>query len=123
MKPKSIQSIIKKIVWDYDINPYELYEVVTGRKARVGQFDAKRVLVRMLEILSWYELLDILGIEFLKASLTLDIIQQIRFKDLRDRYEFIRRILQGESVSFSGWDPEYRERVKHTLLSNRWYAA
>jgi hypothetical protein len=123
MKSEKTRNIMKKIIWDYDIDPYDLYEVVCGRKERIGQFDATRVFVRMLEILSWYELIAVLGLEFIKCRLTMDVISQLRFKDQRNRYGFIRKILQGESVSFSGWSPEYRERIKHTLLSNRWYSA
>ncbi len=121
MDIKKIKLIMRKIIWDYDIDPYDLYDVVCGRKKKIGQFDATRVFVRMLEILSWYELIGVLGLEFIKSRLTKDVISQMRFNEQRDRYEFIRKLLQGESVSFSGWSSEYRERIKYTLLSNRWY--
>jgi hypothetical protein len=119
---KAIESIMKLIIWDYDINPYALYEIVTGKKERVGQFDKERIFVRMIERLSWYDLLNILGAQFIKEYLTRDIIKKIHYKDMQERYEFVRKILQGEAVSFSGWGHEYRERIKSTLLSNRWYS-
>jgi len=50
-----ISRIMKHILWDYDIDPYELYEVVTRKRGRVGHFDEQRVLQRMLERLSWYD--------------------------------------------------------------------
>lgn len=105
---------MKHIIWDYDIDPYELYEVVTGKIDRAGHFDAQRVFLRMLERLSWYELLDLLNLE---------TIAKIRHRDVREKYEYVRKILQGETVSFSGWDPESREKVRDTLLSHRWYRA
>ena len=120
---KDIREIMKLIIWDYNIDPYKLYEVVIGKRDRIGQFNAQKVLVRMLERLTWYDLLELLGIDFIKKSLSKEIINKIRFKDLKNKYEFTRKVLQGEPVSFSGWSIEARKRVKHTLLSNRWYRA
>ena len=118
-----IREIMSHIIWDYDIDPLDLYEVVTGHRDKVGHFDSKRVLIRMIERLSWYDLVNLLGIDFLKDNITPEIINGIRHKDFREKYEFVRKVLQGEAVSFSGWNPEYREKIKHTLLSNRWYSA
>jgi hypothetical protein len=116
-----IRSIMKLIVWDYDVDPYVLYEVVTGKRDKVGHFDAERILIRMLERLSWYDLINILGMEFLRSALTPQVIKKIRLMDVQEKYDFVRKVLQGEAVSFSGWSPLYRERIKHTLLSDRWY--
>jgi hypothetical protein len=115
--------VLKSIIWDYDVDPDELYGVVTGQRQKAGPFTFDRLFVRMLERLSWYELVDLLGMEYIKEHLTEDIIGKIRFKTLRGRYETVRKLLSGHPVSFSGWHPEYREAIKHTLLSNRWYRA
>ena len=123
MDQNAVRSIMKKIVWDYNVDPFELYEVVIGKRERVGHFNGDSVMLRMLERLSWYDLLDILGLERLKSKLKIDLIAQIRNPAVRERYEFIRKFLLGEPVPFSGWDHEHRERVAHTLLSNRWYRA
>ncbi|HEY9593536.1 MAG TPA: hypothetical protein VHE79_03605 [Spirochaetia bacterium] len=112
---------MKHIVWDYDVDPYELYEVVSGKRDAVGHFDAKRVLARMLERLSWYDLLDLLGVETLRARLTPELIAGLRHQDVRERYEHVRNLLQNKAVSVSGWDPRYREKVRNSLLSHRWY--
>ena len=121
LSESDIRSIMKLIVWDYAVDPYVLYEVVTGKRDKAGHFDAERILIRMLERLSWYDLINILGMEFLQQALTPQVIKKIRFRDLQEKYDFVRKVLQGEAVSFSGWSPLYRERIKHTLLSNRWY--
>ncbi|MFZ1976582.1 MAG: hypothetical protein WAV76_01390, partial [Bacteroidota bacterium] len=63
----------------------------------------------------------ILGIEKVKLLLKKETIANIRQKELRERYEFIRKILFGEAVSFTGWGDEYYQKIKHTLFSNRWY--
>ena len=116
-------AVLKSIIWDYDVDPDELYGVMTGQRSKAGPFTFDRLFVRMLERLSWYELLDLLGMDYIKEHLTEDIIGKIRFKTLRGRYETVRKLLSGHLVSFSGWHPQYREAIKHTLLSNRWYSA
>ena len=117
----AITSALAGIIWDYKVDPDELFEVITGQRSKAGPFSFDRLFVRMLERLSWYELIELLGLEYLKQNLTRDIIEKIRFKTLRGRYERVSRFLSGHPVSLSGWDPEYREEIKHTLLSNRWY--
>jgi hypothetical protein len=115
--------VLKSIIWDYDVSPGELYEVITGQRLKAGPFTFDRLFVRMLERLSWYELIDLLGMEYLKQHLSQRVIDKVRFKTLRGRYETVRKLLSGHPVSFSGWDPEYREQIKHTLISNRWFRA
>lgn len=118
-----ISGIMRHAVWDYAVDPYELYEVVVGRRAKIGHFDAERVFLRMLERLSWYDVLDLLGVDGLRSRLAPRTIARIRREDVRERYEYVSRVLQGEAVPLSGWDPASRERVRHTLLSHRWYRA
>jgi hypothetical protein len=118
---KRIEHILKPILWDYRIKPYDFFLVALGKKNPIGSFTSERALKRMFERLSWYELLELLGVDILKERLTLDLITKIRIKELRLKYEFVRNILQGEPLSFSGWDHVRRQRIKHTLLSNRWY--
>ena len=116
-----MKALASKIIWDYEIDTDELYETVIGKRGKAGPLDAQQILIRMLERLSWYDLVDILGLEFLKNALTVEVIQKIRFKALREKYETARKVLHGHPLSISGWDPAYRKRIKHTLLSNRWY--
>jgi hypothetical protein len=122
MNRSEIQQLLKPILWDYNIDPYELFELVAGTKKQVGTFTREKALVRMLERLSWYDLVALFGIDGLTRLITPEIISQLRFKELKEKYEFVRKVLQGETVSFSGWRPEYREKIGHTLLSNRWYS-
>ena len=118
-----ISAVMRHAVWDYDIDPYELYEVAIGRRGKVGHFDAERILLRMLERLPWYDVLDLLGVDGLRTRLVPRLIARIRREDVRERYDYVRGILQGEALPLTGWDPEHREKVRHTLLSHRWYRA
>jgi len=117
-----IKLILKKILWDYEIDPPLLYDVIVGKRERVGTFNKEKIMLRALERLSWYDLLELFGKEELGRNLTDDIIRKLRFKELQEKYEFARKVLQGETVSYTGWSPEYRKKIRHTLLSNRWYS-
>lgn len=121
MNREQIEKILKPILWDYQIDPCDFFDVAIGKKVRAGSFDQAKAMIRMLERLSWYDLVNLLGIDGLAKLLTKEIISRIRIKELRDKYEFARKILHKETVFFSGWSPEYREKIKHTLLSDRWY--
>ena len=121
IEKKDIKRILTQIIWDYNVKPDDLYLVLTGKKESAGPFTAEKIFIRMLERLSWYDLLDMVGIEYLRSNLTKELIGKIRFHDLKEKYEFIRKILQREAISFSGWSAEYRKKIESTLLSNRWY--
>ncbi|MDM8536277.1 hypothetical protein QUF70_05950 [Desulfobacterales bacterium HSG17] len=122
MGKEDIKKLLKPVIWDYYTDPYEVFETASGKKDRAGCFTRETALIRMLERLSWYDLINLFGIDKLTKLLTPKIISGIRIQELREKYEFARKILQGEPVSFSGWDPEYRKKIRHTLLSNRWYS-
>lgn len=112
---------LKNIFWDYNTSLLPLDKVIKRDLNSIDNYEFNLILNRMLERLNWYELLDILGIDIIKKLLTPEVIVKLRSKELKDRYERIRRILLKEHLPFSGWDPEYRKRIKATLLSNRWY--
>jgi len=112
--------VLKSIFWDYNTDLLPLGKLIERDINSIDDYEFKLMLNRMLERLNWYELMDILSIDLIKKLLTPEIISKLRNKELRDRYERIRRILFKEPLSISGWDPEYRKRIKTTLLSYRW---
>ena len=115
--------ILKTIFWDYNTERLSLDKIISRDFVSIDEYEFKLILNRMLERLSWYEMLDIVGVELIKKHLTAEVIGRLRSKELKDRYERIRRILFKEPLPFSGWDSEYRKRIKTTLLSDRWYRA
>ncbi len=115
------RNALLNIFWDYNTDLLPLEKIIKRDLKSIDDYEFKLILNRMLERLNWYELLDILGIDLIKQLLTPEIIGKLRNEGLKERYETIRRILFKEPLPVSGWDPEYRKRVKTTLLSNRWY--
>ncbi|MFZ2323570.1 MAG: hypothetical protein WAV89_07735 [Ignavibacteriaceae bacterium] len=123
MLPEEKYKILKKIFWDYNIDLLPLNKIVNMQFDVIDKYDFDLVINRMLERLSWSDLLDILGVDLLKKILVPGLINKLRSNELKDRYERIRRILFREPLPLSGWDPEYIKRIKTTLLSDRWYAS
>jgi len=120
MSVEDKNKVLKSIFWDYNTDLLPLGKLIERDINSIDDYEFKLMLNRMLERLNWYELMDILSIDLIKKLLTPEIISKLRNKELRDRYERIRRILFKEPLSISGWDPEYRKRIKTTLLSYRW---
>lgn len=116
------QIIINRLLWDYSIDPKDVLSVIRGDKKRCAHWDYEKILLRMLERLSWYDLLFILGKQKIKSDLTPSIISKIHTKDQKKKYEFLRRILHEEPVSFTEWSPKFSEKIRNTLFSNRWYS-
>ena len=120
---KEILDKIKSAYWDYFIDPSEIYSIAAGKRPAKGMLTKEKILARLFERLSWYELLEIFGKEFLAVNLN-DLVQQyIRNPDIQSRYESIRKILRREALSSSGWSDKNRKRLKSTLLSDRRYSA
>lgn len=119
---ETINRTLKGVIWDYNIDPFDIYLIALGKKESIGFFNKERSLLRLLERLSWYEVLLVFETDFLKENLTRNLISKIRNVQLSERYELIRKILHGETLSLTGWDIKNRERIKSSLLSNRWYS-
>lgn len=109
--------ILKQIFWDVNVGIEDVNNAKTGEGWETNEY----ILRRLFERLSWYEIIDLLGISRIKEILTPLFIQKLRTEQLRKKYEFVRQILHGETVSISGWGVENRKRMRYTLLSDRWY--
>ena len=120
---KEIINKIKSVYWDYNVDPAEIYLTVMGRSNAKGFFTKEKILLRLIERLSWYELIDLVGKEYLTKNLNKTIIEKIRNPQIRNKYESIRKILQGEAVSTAGWSDQNRKRLKASILSDRRYGS
>ena len=115
------ENLLKSVTWDYRVRTDRLLQVLHGLREREGPFDQDKILLRVLERLPWHDVLELVGEDLLKRLLTSERIASLRFPEQRRRYDRVRKILQGEPLSFSGWDPRHREAYRRSLLSNRWY--
>jgi len=129
VKSRTVQNItanqqqsLKRINWDYDISIEEMFSVICGEKISTGHWNQNDLLIRMIERLSWYDILDFFPPETLKNKLTSEVLYKIHNKEKRTKYERLGKILRGEAVSFTKWGSKYRAECKNTLFSNRWYS-
>src|SRR5882724_7222924 len=97
--------IIRRAFWDRKVEPSEIEEILTERRPPSGWLSAERIVIRLIESVTWYDVLDVLGLERARDLLSPTLIGKVRSKELRHRYEFTRRVLQGEALSVAGWDP------------------
>ncbi|AFH49137.1 Hypothetical protein IALB_1427 [Ignavibacterium album JCM 16511] len=109
---------IKDAFWDYNIDPEKLYLILHDKIPPDGMFTKAKILLRLIEVLSWYEIIDLFGKEYLKQNITKELVDKIRNPILRDRYEFIRKVLHNEAISTSGWSDKNRDRLKSSILSH-----
>ena len=82
-----------------------------------------RSIIRLLERMPWYDLVELFGLPGLTKMITKERISLLRDPLLKEHYEFARQLLQKEPLSVSGWCPEYRKKIRATLLSDRRYRA
>ena len=93
------QDILKSIVWDYRVAPSKLLRVMKGTRIKEGPFTRERLFIRMLERLSWYEILDVLGLESVTELLTAKVIARIRPPERRRQYEVVRSPAAVENMN------------------------
>ncbi len=105
---------IKSAFWNYE----KFYMILFDKIPSEGIFTKEKILPRLLEVLSWYEILDLFGKDYLKKNITKELISKIKNQELRDRYEYIRRVLHNEIISASGWSDKNRKRLRSSILSN-----
>ena len=113
---------LKRINWDYTISIEDMFAVINGEKSHAGHWNQNDLLIRMLERLSWYDLLDFFAPDMLAQKLNPDLLSRIRNKEKRTKYERLGKILRGETVSFTKWGARYSAESRDSLFSNRWYS-
>ncbi|MEJ5350700.1 MAG: hypothetical protein WHS65_03815 [Melioribacteraceae bacterium] len=113
---------LKNIFWDYKIENLPIDKIINHEFDSIDTYEFNLIIKRMFERLTWYELIDILGMDNIQKLLTDDLIKRIYPKELRDKYERIRRILRKEIISDAGWNSTNHKRIRASILSNRWYS-
>ena len=87
------RTVIKKLLWDYDISAEEVVQVIQGEKQKCIHWDFEKLFIRMLEKLNWYDLLYLLGAARIKKELTMERIEKIHNTSLKNHYARLRKIL------------------------------
>ena len=67
--------------------------MLNGNVDRVGHIDHYELYARILTSMRWYQLIDLIPEHKLEEALSDQVINRIRFKDIRDKYYFAKRLL------------------------------
>jgi len=84
---------LTELFWDYQFREEDLQALLNGEIERVGHLDRNQLYLRMLLTLGWYQIMSILPKSRLKEALSEQVIENIRYKDLREKYYFAKRLL------------------------------
>lgn len=108
-------------MWDYNISPEEVDKLVKGEAKFAGHYDINSLFIKMLNNLSWYEIIEIIDIDRIIFLLTDEAINRIRIKSIQNNYARLQRLLRNETVSSAKWGSSANEQPAYPILSNRWY--
>jgi len=87
---KLSDDIYKQIMWDYDIPKEDVEKLLSGESERAGHYTINSMFVKMLQALTWYSLLGVLGKAKIMELLTHENIKKLRFKSLQEQYTYVR---------------------------------
>jgi len=114
-------TILKRIIWDYNIDVKDIYDFINSNQKNLYHFTKEMLYKRILERLTWYEILDCFSIDIVKQMLDKSIINKLRTQSMREKYDYTRRILFNETLPISRWYNKDIQKNKYPILSNRWY--
>jgi hypothetical protein len=90
-----IKNMISRLYWDAKVESDQLYGLLKGDVERVGHIDILNLYYRILTTFDWYTILRIFPQSKLGELLDDQVLEQIRFTDLKDKYLYARaKILQ-----------------------------
>ncbi len=108
-------------MWDYNISPEEVDKLIKGETEFAGHYDINSLFIKILNNLTWYEIIEIINIDKIKILLTDEIINKIRVKSIQKNYAKLKKLLRNETVSSTRWYSASNEQIAYPILSDRWY--
>ncbi len=118
---KAKEKNYRQLMWDYNISPDEVDKLVNGETEFAGHYDINSLFLKMLNSLSWYQIIEIIHIEKIKILLTDRIIKKIRIQSIQNNYARLKKLLRNEALSSARWYSTINEKTAYPILSNRWY--
>lgn len=94
METAERNTILKQILWDYNISAEEIDAVLRGEMKQAGHFSRDMIFVKILESYSWFTILQLFSPYQIKSLLTTQVISRLRSPSLRRKYEFVQKRLQ-----------------------------
>lgn len=89
-----IKNELKRVVWDYSIDENTLCDIFKGETSTFS-LNKEKLCSRLLLSTKWYRLLDCLGSNGLKEILTDEAINLIWIRDVREKFNYAKKVLHG----------------------------
>jgi hypothetical protein len=85
---------LEDMYWNYDYpaSGTDLYQFILGQK-ELDYLERDQVVARMIVYIRWYDLIDIFGLKNLKNLLNKNVFQYIPNQEMRENYEYVKRVL------------------------------
>jgi hypothetical protein len=94
METAKRNTVLKQIIWDYNISVEDIEAVLQGDKKQAGHYNQEMIFLKILESYSWYTILQLFSPIQIKYLLTNKVIKKLRSPSLRKKYEFVQQRLQ-----------------------------
>jgi hypothetical protein len=115
--------LIQMLYWDYKIYNSDIESILDGGKLSKKGLSQKDVFIRTMSRLPWYLVVAIWGKEKSLSLLDTDTIKAVHSKARREQLERLEKILRGKPLPITEWSSQLREKLKKSILSNRWYSS
>jgi len=87
-------SELRPLLWDLNLSLEEASLLISDKNNSIKGVTAQDLYLKLLMSYSWYKLIDIFGIEFLKKNMIEVIVLNRLFpSELKKRYMYVRSIL------------------------------
>lgn len=87
-------TLIKKVLWDYQLSDEEIMGIYQGRLV-IGGINDVKLKARLLNSYNWYTLVKELGFNNAQELLKPEIIKLLYPKALQESYTYAARVLQS----------------------------
>ena len=94
MEAKERYKLYRQIMWDYSIGPDDIDAVLQGKKNSAGHYNKDMIVRKLLESYSWFTIVKLFSPEELSTLLSTEVINGLRLKSLKSKYEFVQKRLQ-----------------------------
>jgi len=115
-------NLMRSINWDYNTEPEDMLDVIDGSKNSAGAFDRSGLFVRSLERLNWYHILELFGVDLIIQLWTPELARRLRFKEMRNDYDYAISILRGKPLPAPEWGARNYKPVRNPFLPHRWHS-
>lgn len=88
--------------WDYNFSTDELLALSRGERDRVGPLDREKLFMRMVSYLSWYDFIEIVGLQSMRDVMDESFLEKVKDPVLRNGLSYVIRVLRQETVSTAG---------------------